>query len=294
MSIELEKQAIERLRMFAPKDGQEPYYVCYSGGKDSDCIRILCELANVPYELWHNHTGLDAPETVYYVRSIPNINISMPDTTIWDLIRQKYIPPTRIMRYCCSELKERGGQGRKCVTGVRWAESVNRRKNSDVVLIRGSVKSLMSQADELDVDYIETSKGGITLNSDNADTRNLVDMCYRQHKTTINPIIDWTDSDVWTFLRHYGCESNPLYKEGYCRIGCIGCPMANYSKKCREFARYPKYKEQFIRVFDDIIKQRKEKGLKLYDWTCGEDLFKWWIGENPNQLTFDELIEEDI
>lgn len=31
-----EKRAIEYLKAFEPKD--EPYYLCYSGGKDSDCI----------------------------------------------------------------------------------------------------------------------------------------------------------------------------------------------------------------------------------------------------------------
>ena len=30
-----EKRAIEYLKAFEPKD--EPYYLCYSGGKDSDC-----------------------------------------------------------------------------------------------------------------------------------------------------------------------------------------------------------------------------------------------------------------
>ena len=36
--------AIERLRQFEPK---EPYYVAISGGKDSDVIVKLCELAGV-------------------------------------------------------------------------------------------------------------------------------------------------------------------------------------------------------------------------------------------------------
>ena len=31
--------AIEQLKMYEPET--EPYYLCYSGGKDSDCIRIL-------------------------------------------------------------------------------------------------------------------------------------------------------------------------------------------------------------------------------------------------------------
>jgi phosphoadenosine phosphosulfate reductase len=61
----------------------DPFYVAYSGGKDSDVIRILFALADVPHDLWHNHTTVDAPETVYYIRSIPDINISKPEMTMW-------------------------------------------------------------------------------------------------------------------------------------------------------------------------------------------------------------------
>ena len=61
-----EKEAIERLQAFS---AEEPYYLCYSGGKDSDTIRILAELANVNFEVHNNHTTVDAPETVYYTGS---------------------------------------------------------------------------------------------------------------------------------------------------------------------------------------------------------------------------------
>ena len=31
----------------------------------------------------------------------------------------KLMPPTRVVRYCCSVLKEQGGKGRMITTGVR-------------------------------------------------------------------------------------------------------------------------------------------------------------------------------
>lgn len=60
MNAEKEKRAIEYLKAFEPES--EPYYLCYSGGKDSDAIRILASLAGVKHELWNNHTTVDAPE----------------------------------------------------------------------------------------------------------------------------------------------------------------------------------------------------------------------------------------
>ena len=68
MNIAKENRAIEYLRAFEPYN--EPYFLCYSGGKDSDTVRILAELAGVKYDLVHNLTTIDAPETVYYVRSV--------------------------------------------------------------------------------------------------------------------------------------------------------------------------------------------------------------------------------
>jgi len=52
------------------------------------------------------------------------------------------------------------------------------------------------------------------------DPDGMVEHCYRTRKTMVNPIVDWTDEDVWEFLTHYGCKSNPLYECGFKRIGC--------------------------------------------------------------------------
>lgn len=67
-----EQKAIERLKTFEPADG---YYLAYSGGKDSDCIKILAQLAGVKFEAVHNLTTVDAPETVRYVQSQPDVKI---------------------------------------------------------------------------------------------------------------------------------------------------------------------------------------------------------------------------
>lgn len=292
MNKELEKKAIERLKFYETPD--DPYYLAYSGGKDSDCIKILAELSGVKYQAYHNLTSVDAPETVNYVKSQKDVIIQRKywdyehknPITMWNLIPKKKMPPTRIVRYCCSELKEWGGKGRKVVTGVRWAESRARAESSDVVKILTGTAKVKKLAEEINAKYVESRQGGIILNNDNAESRELVEMCYMQHKTTINPIIDWSDSDVWEFLRHYGCESNPLYQCGYHRIGCIGCPMAGKHRYV-EFERYPKFKENYIKAFQRMIDYPGYTGK----WKNGEDVFRWWMGEDLNQLTFEQLLD---
>lgn len=257
--------AINRIRSFDPiATGffDTSYYVAYSGGKDSDAIRILCELAGVKYDLVHNHTTLDAPETVRYVRSVvlPE-NINYPEMSMWRLIDKKLMPPTRVSRYCCDVLKEGGGKGRFVMTGVRWAES-SKRKN------RGSVEVLGSRA-----------KAKLILNADNDDSRMLLENCVKKGKRVLNPIIDWSDAEVWELLKHYNCSSNPLYQEGFVRIGCVGCPLAG-EKRYGEFMRWPIYKTNYIKAFERMIQTRIENGL-LTTWRSGQEVFDWWM-QNKN------------
>ena len=285
MNIELEKKSIQRLKSFEPET--EPYYLCYSGGKDSDTIRILAHLSGVKHDIVNNHTTVDAPETVRYIRSIPNVKIEYPNESMWELIVRHGLPPTRLMRYCCSELKERGGKFRVKITGVRWAESRNRLKNSGLIKIIGKPKTVQKYAVEIGADYSITKQGGLVMNDDNSESRRMVEHCYRTTSTMVNPIIDWSDDDVWDFLHYYGCDSNPLYQCGFNRIGCVGCPLGGRASMLREFSIYPKYRENYIRAFDRMLHSNLQR---KYSWQTGYDVFKWWVSENPYQLTFFDVV----
>ena len=292
MNREKEQRAINYLKMFEPK--AEPYYLCYSGGKDSDVILTLAKLADVNFEAVHNLTTVDAPETIQYIKSNSDIKINKPDTTMWRLIVEKKMPPTRLVRYCCEELKERGGKFRKKITGVRWAESNNRKKNSGLVKVLGKEKTMRKLAEEAGVDYEETLKGGMVLNNDNAETRAFVDHCYRTTSVMVNPIVDWNDSDVWEFLHYYGISGNPLYDvietestyrpRGCSRIGCIGCPMQGGKGMIADFIKYPKYRDNYLRAFDRMLQARKAAHLETTDeWRDARSVMMWWVGDNPDQ-----------
>ena len=278
MDIEKEKKAIEYLKLFEPPKEKDElgYYLCYSGGKDSDVIRILAKLADVRHTVEHNLTTVDAPETIYYIRSIGGVIINSPEMSMWKLIEHHQYPPTRLTRYCCRKLKEAGGDGRLKVTGVRKNESVRRKKKSGLVQVIGKPKKTEKLAVQMDLEYDKPTKESLVMNLDNDDSRRFVEQCYRTRKTLINPIVDWTEDDVWEFLHHYGCKSNPLYEDGYDRIGCIGCPMAALRKREREFERWPKYKENYIKAFDRMIKAREASG-KETTWKSGEEVFEVWM-----------------
>lgn len=281
---DLEKIAIERFKVFEPEDG---YYLAYSGGKDSDVIKILAQLSGVKFEAVHNLTTVDAPETVYYIKSQPDVRIDYPKNSMWRLIVEKLLPPTRISRYCCSELKEKGGSGKIKVTGVRWAESIRRTESAAIVNVIGKPKTMQKTAVDMGVKFAVTKQNGLIMNDDNDINRRFVEHCYRTTTTMLNPIVDWTDNDVWEFLKHYDCKSNPLYQCGFKRIGCIGCPIAS-KHRYTEFRLYPKYRQNYVKAFERMIEHRKERGLET-EWQNGEEVMKWWLGEDVNQLTLEEI-----
>ena len=88
----------------------------------------------------------------------------------------------------------------------------------------------------------------------------MVEQCYIKRKTTINPIVDWTDDDVWEFIKEVAkvpyCE---LYDQGFTRLGCIGCPLQGREGMIRDFERWPGYRKLYIRAFEQMIKNHPGK-----------------------------------
>lgn len=124
--------------------------------------------------------------------------------------------------------------------------------------------------------------------------------------TVVNPIYHWTDADIWEYAKQEKIKMNPLYAKGYRRVGCIGCPLASYKEKLKEFSDYPKYKQAYITAFDKMLEVGRAKG-KDYEtgrvgtlWMNGQGVFDWWIEEYKHnvkgQMTIDEWLkaEEEI
>ena len=116
--------AVKRLKYFEPPEG---YYLAFSGGKDSVVIYDLAVKAGVKFDPHYSVTGVDPPELVKFIRQqYPDVKRHRPEMTMWQLIVENGMPPTRLARYCCRVLKETGGAGRLVVTGIRAAESNKR------------------------------------------------------------------------------------------------------------------------------------------------------------------------
>lgn len=195
-------------------------------------------------------------------------NINYPSKSMWREI-EYYGLPTRLYRWCCGIFKEKGGVGRFCMTGVRWAES-NKRKD------RGSVEVVTPK-----------KKDKIILNADNDESRRLMENCITKGIRTLNPIVDWSDADVWELLHYYGCDSNPLYQCGFARVGCIGCPNAAKQRE-NHWRMWPKYKESYLRAAQRYVDKHPDGQFK-----SGEELFNWWMNDKNLDRQIDGQIKMD-
>lgn len=275
---------LERIKQFEPEDG---YYVAFSGGKDSQCIYHLCEMAGVKLDAHYRVTSVDPPELYNFIRDhYPDVQREVPHDedgepiTMWTLIAEHTIPPTRVARYCCEALKESGGNGRVTMTGVRWAESRNRKKNQGGVVIMKRSKTTQRMLAENGVNFQKTDRGGVVLNFDDDTARRGVEICYRTRKTLINPIIDWEDDDVWEFLNEIAEVPHcSLYDEGFTRLGCIGCPLSGGKNMRKEFERWPTYERAYIRAMEKMVANHPGE-IRIAtgeEATGGGQMFRAWV-----------------
>jgi phosphoadenosine phosphosulfate reductase len=122
--------------------------------------------------------------------------------------------------------------------------------------------------------------------------RKMVEQCFKDSsKTYVNIIIDWTEQDVWVFIKERNVPYCCLYDEGFKRIGCVMCPY-NYSRAV-EAERWPRMKANFERAFIKLYE--KNHGRPSYQrWRDGREMFEWWLSSrgggkgNPDQTVMFE------
>jgi phosphoadenosine phosphosulfate reductase len=220
--------AVKRLLTLEPPDG---YWVGFSGGKDSIVVLDLCEVAGVKHEAHFSQCGgVDPPELTRFIRNeYPYVSFDLPPYSMWHLVRAHKMLPTRLRRYCCQELKERGGEGRLVVTGVRWEESAKRKG-------RRMVEQCMST--------------GST-------------------KTFLHPIIDWSSDEVWEYIHERQLPYPSLYDEGRKRVGCVMCPFGTQQADAERWPKIAAQYRRLANEIWDAEKDTKyvfKSGDEYFDW----------------------------
>ena len=249
---------IQKAAKLAQNYTGKPLVVAFSGGKDSQTVYHLAEAAGVEFEAVYSATTIDPPEVVRFIRKqYPNVEFNVPKMSFWQLAENIRMLPNRHMRYCCSILKEQASPGRVTLTGVRREESAKRAKRQVL-----DINKKPRQFDEFE-------------RNEKTDVQ-----CFGhgKEKITVNPILDWTETDVWEYLNSVvsvpHCE---LYDLGRHRVGCLFCPMKARKEIVDDMQRYP---HQFNRLKKTVAKIAETSKEFPND---PQTFLEWWLSDKSVQ-----------
>jgi phosphoadenosine phosphosulfate reductase len=74
------------------------------------------------------------------------------------------------------------------------------------------------------------------IRREQAPTRSVAAKLERDHAHGIwkvNPLADWSDADLWTYIMRHGLPYNPLHDQGYASIGCEPCTRPGNGREGR-------------------------------------------------------------
>lgn len=268
-SIDLLRKAEKMALRLDPENG---FWLAFSGGKDSQALYHVAQMAGVRFKAHMNLTSVDPPEVIRFVKTqYPNVEIIKPRMSIFEMAKRKHILPTMRFRWCCAEFKETSGVGKVTLIGIRKQESARRSKRNEVELGNHKFSGNFDQWSEHEEKMV-TCVGG-------------------KDKILVSPIIYWTERDVWEFLNENRIPHCELYDQGYTRIGCICCPMSRYREKIRDIKRWPHIKRNWLNTIQWLI----DNGYINHNFSDAEIGFNWWIsGKSFKEFYADEVLQQKI
>lgn len=196
----------------------EPWYhLRTSYGKDSVLITWLAEQAGVDFQRYTSLTTLDPPELIQFGRKHhPDTIVAVPEMPL-------------LTRLATSECQ--GPPTRL----ARWCCEIYKEQGC-----KGQIKIFGVRAEE----SFNRKQNWRIWNPERNDG-----------SWILNPILYWTEEDVWNTIHGESIPYCSLYDETdskgcklFTRLGCIGCPMAGKGR-VKEFERWPKYHQAWQRAF---------------------------------------------
>lgn len=116
-SINLLRKAEKMALRLDPENG---FWLAFSGGKDSQVLYHVAQMAGVRFKAHMNLTSVDPPEVIRFVkRQYPDVELIKPKMSIYDMAKKKHLMPTRTFRWCCAKFKEISGAGKVTLIGIR-------------------------------------------------------------------------------------------------------------------------------------------------------------------------------
>jgi phosphoadenosine phosphosulfate reductase len=249
-------------------DSVDGFWLGFSGGKDSQALIHMAQLAGIKFKARFSPTSVDPPELIKFIRkNYPEVQFLPLETSIYKEFMERKCLPSMKIRWCCSVFKENKAPNKVTLVGVRHAESARRARRKSVEVsghkFSGNLDEFSKWSDKQKERKIRIAKNKAKKSKQfdqfSEHKEQMVNCINGKDQIIISPIIEWTDKDVWEFLNNVvrvpHCE---LYDQGRTRIGCICCPMASIPNTMRDIEKYPYVKEKWIKAIMQIRREAIE------------------------------------
>jgi phosphoadenosine phosphosulfate reductase len=213
----IEEEAISFLRSARDLYAELPLAVSWSGGKDSTVVSLLAQQAFPRERVVHifADTTIELPCTSQYLSDFraacpgTPFLVSLPSRDFLPLARE-IGPPSHIQRWCCTTQKAAPlSNALRAIATDGWCLVISGLRRQE---------SIRRQ------DYrrvIEDGKIGLQI--------------------LANPIIDWSEFEVWTWTIISNAPVNSGYRYGLDRIGCAFCPDSSPWSYAVSRVMFPEY-----------------------------------------------------
>jgi 3'-phosphoadenosine 5'-phosphosulfate sulfotransferase (PAPS reductase)/FAD synthetase len=252
--------------------------IFYSGGKDSqaaliwainkygveNCNAVFCD------------TGWENPVTYQHIIETTNqlgVKLVVIKSTKYNgmvdlAIKKKRFPSTRA-RFCTEELKSKPAidyilshsENLITIEGIRSNESFSRSKlNAECTYFKY---------------YFEKTRNGKTHQYRKKD---VIEWTKKYNADKIRPLFTWTAEQVITYIKDNGQNPNPLYFQGFTRVGCFPCIMSKHSELK---LIYENHNDQW----ENLKNIEKQTGSTFF----GPSKIPKWAMENNSYATLEDI-----
>lgn len=280
--------------------------VFYSGGKDSQAalIHSIKKYGVKNCEAVFCDTGHENPQTYKHIVDTTNelgvklvILKSRKYDSLFDLAKKKKRFPSTKARFCTEELKVipaidyilSHSEHLLIIEGIRKDESISRSKlEPECMYFRYYFEP-----------YRYDKNGKPKKHSYRA--KDVREWCKKHDASKFRPIFLWTAEETLDYIKANGQQPNPLYFQGFSRVGCFPCIMATKAeikliiqnhpnqwqaiKDAEKDANSTFFKPDYVPLYAQL--HRSDKGHKI---TTAEDVEKY-LTANDTQL---DLFEKPI
>lgn len=204
-------------------------FIFFSGGKDSQASLIWAvnKYGVDKCEAVFCDTGWENPQTIEHINftaELMGVKLTVIKSKKYngmlDLAKQKGRFPSTKARFCTEELKTKPAidyilshsENLIVIEGIRSNESLSR--------------SLLNKECTYFKYYFEKKING---KLESYRKHDVLKWCKKHNADKIRPIFDWTAEKTLVYILENGQNPNPLYYQGFKRVGCFPCIMENHS-----------------------------------------------------------------